>query len=56
MKPPTRSLGVWVADALVVVALAVWAIGAGNLPEFVLPGPVAVGQRLIASLAALDAP
>ena len=54
MKPPTRSLGVWVADALVVVALAVWAIGAGNLPEFVLPGPVAVGQRLIELFTQVD--
>lgn len=43
-----RSGALWLADALVILALAAWAIGASNLPEFVLPGPVAVGKRLLA--------
>lgn len=43
-----RSGALWLADGLVIVALAVWAAGAANLPEFVLPGPVAVGKRLVA--------
>jgi len=43
-----RSPALWLADGLVILALAVWALGASNLPEFVLPGPAAVGKRLIA--------
>ncbi len=43
-----RSGALWLADALVMFALAAWAIGASNLPEFVLPGPIAVGKRLLA--------
>jgi NitT/TauT family transport system permease protein len=39
---------VWAANAAVVAAIGAWALGAGSLPEFVLPGPVAVGKRLIA--------
>lgn len=39
---------VWAANAAVAAALGAWALGAGSLPEFVLPGPVAVGRRLIA--------
>lgn len=39
---------VWAANAAVAAALAAWAFGAGSLPEFVLPGPVAVGRRLVA--------
>jgi NitT/TauT family transport system permease protein len=39
---------VWAANAVVAAALGAWALGAGSLPEFVLPGPVAVGKRLIA--------
>jgi NitT/TauT family transport system permease protein len=39
---------VWAANAAVAAALCVWAYGAGSLPEFVLPGPVAVGRRLVA--------
>jgi len=39
---------VWAANAAVAAALGAWALGAGSLPEFVLPGPVAVGKRLIA--------
>ncbi|PUE50395.1 hypothetical protein B9Z47_01100 [Limnohabitans sp. 2KL-1] len=42
-----RSGALWLADALVVLALVAWAAGAANLPEFVLPGPLAVGQRLL---------
>ena len=47
MKVLGRSGPVWLADALVLGVLAVWFIGAARLPEFVLPGPLAVGQRLI---------
>jgi NitT/TauT family transport system permease protein len=42
-----RSWALWLADACVVLALAVWAAGASRLPEFVLPGPQAVGLRLL---------
>ena len=48
MSTGRRSAALWFADTLVVLAIAVWAIGAANLPEFVLPGPVAVGKRLLA--------
>ncbi len=37
----------WLADGLVLAVLAIWFLGARALPEFVLPGPVAVGQRLV---------
>jgi len=57
MKPQTpvdqasglagRSWGMWLADALVVLAIAAWAAGASRLPDFVLPGPQAVGLRLL---------
>lgn len=43
-----HSLPVWFANGAVVLALGAWALGAGSLPEFVLPGPVAVGKRLVA--------
>ena len=42
-----RGRAVWFADGLVLAVLAAWYIGASQLPEFVLPGPVAVGQRLV---------
>lgn len=42
-----RSHAVWLADALVVAVLAAWLLGARRLPDFVLPGPLAVGERLI---------
>lgn len=42
-----RSAAAWLADALVVAVLAVWAVGASRLPEFVLPGPLAVGGRML---------
>ena len=48
MSTGRRSAALWFADTLVVLAIAVWAIGSANLPEFVLPGPVAVGKRLLA--------
>ncbi|RPH43029.1 MAG: ABC transporter permease subunit [Burkholderiales bacterium] len=47
MSLARRPGSLWLADALVVVAIAGWAWGARSLPEFVLPGPVAVGERLL---------
>lgn len=47
MNLARRPASLWLADALVVVAIAAWAFGARSLPEFVLPGPVAVGERLL---------
>jgi NitT/TauT family transport system permease protein/sulfonate transport system permease protein len=47
VTPGRRPASLWLADALVVVAIAAWALGARSLPEFVLPGPVAVGERLL---------
>lgn len=38
---------VWLADALVLGVLGVWLMGTRTLPEFVLPGPLAVGERLL---------
>lgn len=35
------------ADLLVLLALLAWWLGARGLPEFVLPGPIAVGRRLL---------
>lgn len=48
MNLARRPGSVWLADALVVLAIAAWAWGARSLPEFVLPGPLAVAQRLVA--------
>lgn len=42
-----RSASAWLADSLVILALALWAAGASRLPEFVLPGPLAVGRRMV---------
>lgn len=47
MNPLKRTGPVWLADAFVLGVLAAWWVGAQRLPEFVLPGPVAVGQRLV---------
>jgi NitT/TauT family transport system permease protein len=47
MSLARRPGSLWLADALVVVAIAGWAWGARSLPEFVLPGPLAVGERLL---------
>ena len=43
-----RSAGLWLADGLVLALVVVWALGAQRLPEFVLPGPLAVARRLLA--------
>jgi len=48
MNPLKRPASLWLADGLVVAALAAWWLAARGLPEFVLPGPVAVAQRLVA--------
>ena len=42
-----RSGPVWLADALVLAVLGLWLMGTRTLPEFVLPGPKAVGERLL---------
>lgn len=47
MNLARRPGALWLADALVVVAIAAWAFGARSLPDYVLPGPVAVGERLL---------
>lgn len=49
-----RTWPVWLADAFVVLAIAAWAVGASGLPEFVLPGPQAVGLRLLALFTDID--
>jgi NitT/TauT family transport system permease protein/sulfonate transport system permease protein len=36
-----------IGEALVVIALLAWWAFARGLPEFILPGPVAVGKRLV---------
>ena len=43
-----RSGATWLADALVIACLAIWAYGAQNLPDYVLPGPLAVAERMVA--------
>ncbi|MBK7474115.1 MAG: hypothetical protein IPI73_29105 [Betaproteobacteria bacterium] len=43
-----RPGALWLADGLTLTALLVWAVAASKLPEFVLPGPVAVATRLLA--------
>jgi NitT/TauT family transport system permease protein len=48
MNPLRRPAGLWFADALVILAIAAWSYGASQLPDFVLPGPLAVGSRLLA--------
>ena len=48
MKLARRAGSLWIADALVLAVLAAWFIGSRHLPEFVLPGPVAVAKRLLA--------
>ena len=42
-----RPGAVWLADALVLAVIGVWLLGTQKLPEFVLPGPLAVGKRLV---------
>ena len=48
MSPARGPAALWIADALVLAVLAAWYVGARHLPEFVLPGPVAVAKRLLA--------
>lgn len=48
MNPLRRPAALWFADALVILAIAAWSYGASQLPDFVLPGPLAVGSRLLA--------
>jgi len=48
MNPLKRSGAIWLADGVTLGALVVWWIAARSLPEFVLPGPVAVAERLAA--------
>jgi NitT/TauT family transport system permease protein len=43
-----RSKAQIAADIAVMLAILAWAWGARGLPDFVLPGPIAVGERLIA--------
>ena len=48
MNPLRRPGALWLADALTLAALLAWGLAASVLPEFVLPGPVAVARRLLA--------
>lgn len=48
LNPLRRPAALWFADALVILAIAAWSYGASQLPDFVLPGPLAVGSRLLA--------
>ena len=48
MNPLRRPAAVWLADGLTLAALLAWGLAASALPEFVLPGPVAVARRLLA--------
>jgi len=48
VNPLRRPAALWFADALVILAIAAWSYGASQLPDFVLPGPLAVGSRLLA--------
>ena len=36
-----------IGEGVVVLALVAWWLAARGLPEFILPGPVAVGRRLV---------
>jgi NitT/TauT family transport system permease protein/sulfonate transport system permease protein len=42
-----RTPGHWLADVIVVAVILAWWAGARRLPEFVLPGPAAVAERLV---------
>ncbi len=42
-----RSPGLWIADALVIGVIVLWALGTRTLPDYVLPGPWAVGKRFV---------
>ena len=43
----TRIAGLLIGEGLVVAALAGWWWAARGLPEFILPGPLATGERLL---------
>lgn len=47
MNPMKRTSADWLADAFVLTMLAAWFLGAQRLPDFVLPGPAAVAERLL---------
>lgn len=47
MNTFNRSASAWLGDIFVVVVIMFWAIGTRSLPDYVLPGPLAVGQRLL---------
>jgi len=46
MRLAGRPLSVWSADLLVLAIVAIWYFAARRLPDFVLPGPLAVAERL----------
>ena len=48
MKFLNRAGSLWLADVLTIGAVVAWALAARSLPEFVLPGPLAVAQRFVA--------
>ena len=48
MSALRRPASLWLADGLTLAALLAWGIAASGLPEFVLPGPLDVGHRLLA--------
>ena len=43
-----------IGDFGVVAAIALWWLWSASVPEYVLPGPVAVASRMLASLADLN--
>lgn len=48
MKLLKRPASLWLADLSVLGVVIIWGIAARSLPEFVLPGPLAVAARLLA--------
>lgn len=47
-KPPARAVGGrLIGEGLVAAALIGWWLAARGLPEFILPGPVVTGERLV---------
>lgn len=42
-----RNTADWLADAFVVVVIAIWALSTRTLPEYVLPGPLPVARRFV---------
>ncbi|WP_441231948.1 ABC transporter permease [Tardiphaga sp. 215_C5_N2_1] len=41
-----RGASWWIADALSLAVLGLWFCGTANLPSYVLPGPIAVAERI----------